>query len=1108
MLRCVAAHPDDVGLEVVQRAARELTAAFQEAAGGAANETELREELDRRIRRVASAELNLDLVATAGRRVPRAGGTGFYDRLYGGVLVEFKSPGVLDGAPGRSEGAAQALEYLEGIAETTGVREGLTAVVTDGRTLGFLAHAPDADATLFAPDLAPGDRFRWYPVQDASARQLVELLVASARTPLTGASLLSAVGPRAGLARRLVDLLETAVVGRTRDDRTDTLFGEWQRSFGIVYGTQEDAVAQQLADDLATAFDLPSGRAELQERLFAVHTYFALLTKLMAAELLALWRDRPTSRPTEWKALADDELAARLRTLEEGTLFVELGVRNLLEGELFTWYQMHVAPAFELLTAIRDLLYGLDSFAFPTLAYGPQPASDVLREMYQGLVPRSLRRQLGEFFTPRWLAELLADDVGLDGTAGVRVLDPTCGTGTFLVEVIRRRRSANRAMSASQLVADITSSIVGFDLNPVAVLAARVNYLLALGLLLKEEHPEFSIPVYMTDSVLTPRLEEAVGSILTDPRLHSEHLVLNTSLDEPFRIPLPLATREGMASLRRVIEQAADDRGLAAVEASARIRDETGVDLSADDVGVLDYILGQVRDLADADRNGVWARIIENGFAPLFAGEFDIVIGNPPWISWQALPESWRRKTESIWRELGLWPSREERRGRLPNSDVATLVFGVSVARYLKEGGRIGLLVPLALVRADPAGARFRTFRLKPDPEWIPRIVRDDIDFAPELCEDLAELQPFPDASNQCIALVARRDQQVRYPVRYRKWRRRVAGVHLFPERSWAATEPFLVGEEGEAKPVVDAEPTSAWAVRFGAEEAVRGGASAYTFGKGVDTRGATGIYVVRIEDRRRTEGKVLVANQAERSRVRPGQPALRTRREWVESELVFPFLSGADVTRWSAVPSAYIVYPYEPSNRSIALTEARLRQFPGAHSFLRYFKSILRHRPAYQGFAPSDDCWTLLHGATGHLRGAHLVLVREIADPPSTAVVGPRTVTELGRRVTPIPSHKLNICETGSKEEAHFVAAIINSGPVQRFLSGYLMATSVSPRTLARIPIPPFSAEDKGHARIAALGEQAHEATARGESEVVAELEAELDELAAAVLAGGQAQA
>ena len=45
-----------------------------------------------------------------------------------------------------------------------------------------------------------------------------------------------------------------------------------------------------------------------------------------------------------------------------------------------------------------------------------------------------------------------------------------------------------------------------------------------------------------------------------------------------------------------------------------------------------------VFELDKANKNGIWARIIKNGFAPLFIGQVDYVAGNPPWVVWDNLP--------------------------------------------------------------------------------------------------------------------------------------------------------------------------------------------------------------------------------------------------------------------------------------------------------------------------------------------------------------------------------------------------------------------------------------------------------------------------------------
>src|SRR5260370_17589687 len=84
----------------------------------------------------------------------------------------------------------------------------------------------------------------------------------------------------------------------------------------------------------------------------------------------------------------------------------------------------------------------------------------------------------------------------------------------------------------------------------------------------------------------------------------------------------------------------------------ARCKEE-GLDITAPDIH-----LGLYHELVRLDRenkNGIWARIIKNSFAPLFEGRFDFVAGNPPWIAWNNLPEGYRQQTKPIWKEYGFF---------------------------------------------------------------------------------------------------------------------------------------------------------------------------------------------------------------------------------------------------------------------------------------------------------------------------------------------------------------------------------------------------------------------------------------------------------------------
>jgi len=70
---------------------------------------------------------------------------------------------------------------------------------------------------------------------------------------------------------------------------------------------------------------------------------------------------------------------------------------------------------------------------------------DVVGEAYESLIFPSLRGGQGQFFTPKNVARCMAEM--LDVPAGARVIDHACGTGGFLLEVVRFARSKRRKVA-------------------------------------------------------------------------------------------------------------------------------------------------------------------------------------------------------------------------------------------------------------------------------------------------------------------------------------------------------------------------------------------------------------------------------------------------------------------------------------------------------------------------------------------------------------------------------------------------------------------------------------------------------------------------------------
>ncbi len=321
--------------------------------------------------------------------------------------------------------------------------------------------------------------------------------------------------------------------------------GQWRVFFGKACG-HEPTHPMSKIDKLAACYGLAADELNPAELLFALHTYYALLVKLLTWQVTAAAYGKsgnPVLASQESGQFAfqlDDRLQSEIQRLESGSLFRELNVVDPFQGNLFAWYAdaWHEGMA----ELVREAAVLLDHYDVHSLLRDPAAGGDLLKVLYEELFPGSVRHALGEYYTPDWLAEHLLDEVGYSGDPRARLLDPACGSGTFLVAAIRRVRNAaagpkkgpgficpNGPEGASHklnlvpfsaLCRTILSGVVGLDLNPLAVMAARANYLIAIADLLphagRVEVP-VEIPVYLYDSILGEGLnpeQSAVSSKL------------------------------------------------------------------------------------------------------------------------------------------------------------------------------------------------------------------------------------------------------------------------------------------------------------------------------------------------------------------------------------------------------------------------------------------------------------------------------------------------------------------------------------------------------------------------------------------------------------------
>jgi len=445
-----------------------------------------------------------------------------------------------------------------------------------------------------------------------------------------------------------------------------------------------------------------------------LYAHYALIMKLLAAEIAYLYGGGRFYR--SYVAELDDAYAKEgvngikevLKDLEGGGVFKKLlNIENFLEGDYFSWYLNELDK--DLADAIAETARRLSDYEIATPQLEPEFARDLLKRLYQNLVPSDLRHRLGEFYTPDWLANLVLDEVGLSldnllkvgeedslKPLKIKVLDPACGSGTFLILYISRlRRYAEEHYLTDQLLNYVLENVVGYDLNPLAVLTARTNYLLAIADLLGYARGKVEIPIYLADSIMIERSTQLTGEVY----------ILRTVVGE-FQIPRNIIDKGLLPEVLAEVAQALRNR-YRANEFKERIKYRFK-EVSEAEINILTKLYEALLKLEEEGKDDVWISILRNAFAPILKGRFDYVVGNPPWVNWENLPETYREISKGLWNRYGLAEIRGKTGLGKVKRDLATLFLVRCFDLYLKEGGKLGFLMPFTTFKVQ-AGAGFRS---------------------------------------------------------------------------------------------------------------------------------------------------------------------------------------------------------------------------------------------------------------------------------------------------------------------------------------------------------------------------------------------------------------
>jgi hypothetical protein len=800
-------------------------------------------------------------------------------------------------------------------------------------------------------------------------------------------------------------------------------------------------------------------------------------------QLLDSWRGRPRG---------GSFFRIQLHTLFFGVLnrrperrtraALSLGTLPYLNGGLFERHRIETAypeldlPDATLLSVFSELL---EKYRFTATdpsntnraggdVLGVDP--EMLGRIFEGLMPGERRSRTGTFYTPadvvdrvvlHGLAEHVATRTGCDSSAvmdllngsahgelrlpaealrgcvrDLRVLDPACGSGAFLLGALSRltalrTRLADDASDESdpdfvrrRIVAD---ALHGVDLLDDAALICSLRLWLALV-------PQCAAPA---DVPPLPNLDRRIrqGDALVDP-FDIGSIVAGRPLDATAPANLRELVAELAPTARRYLEAGPETRAAVrrelhrlesllarawldsfeerlewqARELAARACDLDLFGSAPAHAVVAERQLVTIRR-RQAELHAFRGELNGAGRLPFFSFRihfaeaergFDLVLSNPPWVRSHNWPPAVRALLRERYHVCGAagWPYVASLT-QLPAAAGAqvdlSLLFLEKSLRLLAPGGTIAMILPAKLFRSlYSSGARELLLR----ETRIARIEDHGLDHRAIFDADAFTAVVITSSTRQDTVSV-------------------IKPVHV--ELTRAAGEPLRFDVPADELPLRPGDARSPWLLAPTDARAVframqRIGVpigEQLTIRRGAMT-GANEVLVLRDVEPRIGDLARIRADGYYRAQSAQARAAFSA---YVEGSAIRPVLRGADVAAWRPTVSRHVLWT--PHNDDEAATAPpRLRRY------------LLRHRAR---LGTDTHAIGALHRLSPHTRG-HKVVWSDLAADLRAAAIEPVVRGVMGTNVPIVPLNTVYFVPTTSLRESLLLAAYLNSLPLRTF--------------------------------------------------------------------------
>ncbi|MDO4963704.1 MAG: 50S ribosomal protein L11 methyltransferase [bacterium] len=439
------------------------------------------------------------------------------------------------------------------------------------------------------------------------------------------------------------------------NEKTKLFYNEWQKLFNL--SEDHDLLNKQKKGDALKFYtELLDSKIDSVEKeykaLFSIQTYYSIVLKLVLYKIILNKTKTAQEKPKFYQDF--------FLKIESNELYKEHNILNLIDGDFFSWY----------LNEFKEEEYlDLYNLTCDIATVETNKINLLFIKFYENIFPFWVRHSMGEYYTPLYLAKDIVDNTLSmieNKNSNIKLLDPTCGSGIFVIYALNKG----------------INNVYGIDINPLAVLTSKINYLINNFDLSKP----FEIPIYLGDSTYFPSLTKI-------NEVECFEYELTTSIHDHQTIEF-VFSKDVVNELRffQILDEIEYQIKNQSFEKSIEII-KSYKSFHYDELSVYyDKLIKTLIDLEKKNLNSIWLKLIGNYLKSGSIRNVDAIVGNPPWVRWSNLPDTYKLLIKKNCRVDGIF-SKDTNSGGV-DLNIAALITFITVRERLSKDGALGFIMP------------------------------------------------------------------------------------------------------------------------------------------------------------------------------------------------------------------------------------------------------------------------------------------------------------------------------------------------------------------------------------------------------------------------------